>query len=121
MLLRDNLYKIVSRDPALPGSFDIALLPDSFIFKAHFPGMPVTPGVCIIQMALELLGIAVGRPVSLRQVKNAKFLSVITADVSPLTVQLRNLSASDDIVSVQAEIKDSTTIYAKLSLKAALA
>ena len=56
MKLRDSLYTIVSE---FKGDgrhdFNIKLDPEHFIYKAHFPGEPITPGVCIMQIAKELL------------------------------------------------------------------
>ena len=46
MKLRDSLYTIVSE---FKGDgrhdFNIKLDPEHFIYKAHFPGEPITPGV----------------------------------------------------------------------------
>ena len=36
-------------------SFRLRLNPEHFIYQAHFPGEPVTPGVCILQIGKELL------------------------------------------------------------------
>ena len=40
---------------------DIRLLPDNVIYKAHFPEKPITPGVCIVQMAVELFARCVAK------------------------------------------------------------
>ena len=53
MRLEGVLYEVVSREE---GSAVIRLLPDSPVYAAHFPGYPITPGVTIVQMALELMG-----------------------------------------------------------------
>ena len=34
----------------------IRLNPDHEIYRAHFPGNPITPGVCIVQIISEVLG-----------------------------------------------------------------
>jgi 3-hydroxyacyl-[acyl-carrier-protein] dehydratase len=34
----------------------VALSPDHAIFKGHFPGQPVLPGVCMMQMIAEITG-----------------------------------------------------------------
>lgn len=52
-MLEGYLYEIVSREES---SAVIRLLPSSPIFKAHFPTFPITPGVTLVQMALELMG-----------------------------------------------------------------
>ena len=53
MMLEGVLYEVVSREE---GSAAVRLLPDSVVYAAHFPGYPITPGVTIVQMALELMG-----------------------------------------------------------------
>ncbi len=52
-MLEGILYNVVSREE---GAATVRLLPESPIYKAHFPGYPVTPGVTLVQMALELMG-----------------------------------------------------------------
>ncbi len=52
-MLEGYLYEVVSREES--GAV-VRLLPESPIFKAHFPTFPITPGVTLVQMALELMG-----------------------------------------------------------------
>lgn len=52
-MLEGILYNVVSREE---GAATVRLLPESPIYKAHFPGYPVTPGVTLVQMGLELMG-----------------------------------------------------------------
>lgn len=81
--MKDNLYTVTCMDRER-SAVDVALCPDSIIYRAHFPERPVTPGVCIIQAAVELLGLLHGREYVLQEVSAAKFLRVI----SPLDMQL---------------------------------
>jgi 3-hydroxyacyl-[acyl-carrier-protein] dehydratase len=53
------------------------------IFQGHFPGEPVVPGVCMMEMVKELLQTLVGKPLWLRNAGNVKFLQLITPDVEP--------------------------------------
>ena len=47
---------IVSKEGVgLMVSYTIKLIPSCVIYQAHFPGEPITPGVCIVQMAKELI------------------------------------------------------------------
>lgn len=79
MKLKNELYKVTGKTlTGSEASYDIVLNPDHFIFQAHFPGEPVTPGVCIIQVAKELLEDALEKALTLVKVKNVKFLSVIS-------------------------------------------
>lgn len=84
MRLNGDLFRIESRMEGLPegqSGFNIVLNPDHVIYKAHFPGQPVTPGVCILQMLQELLSVQCDKQLYIRKIKNAKFTSMI----SPLT------------------------------------
>lgn len=118
MILRNSLYRVVSSTP-VEGGYDyrIALDREHFIYKAHFPGEPITPGVCIMQTAVELLSDAVGRPMALEGVKNIKFLQIIVPDQTPsLLCSLRRIEMDADRVKVQVTVSAEDTIFAKLSL-----
>lgn len=52
MKLEGVLYQVVSREDS---AAVVRLLPESPVYKAHFPGYPITPGVTIVQMALDLM------------------------------------------------------------------
>lgn len=51
--------------------------PAHAIFKGHFPGQPVVPGVCMMQIVKELLQKANGKKLRLLHGLDLKFLSVI--------------------------------------------
>ena len=57
---------------------------DHDIFKGHFPGNPVVPGVCTMEIVKELLQQQVGKPLMLRSTGNVKFLQLVTPDVEPV-------------------------------------
>lgn len=118
MLLKNSLYNIKSQD-ALNSVFNIELNPDCFIYKAHFPELPITPGVCIIQVAMELFSELCGVALDLESVANAKFLSVINPEITKnLTYSFNKITISDDssLYKVSVVVADENTIYTKLSL-----
>lgn len=81
MRLNGDFFRIESRMEGLPqgqSGFNIILNPDHLIYKAHFPGQPVTPGVCILQMIQEILSEQEGMPLFIRKIKNVKFTNVIS-------------------------------------------
>ena len=47
------------------------------IFEGHFPGQPVVPGVCQMQMIKEILEQNTGRSTNLIKAADMKFLAVI--------------------------------------------
>lgn len=118
MTLRNNLYRILSTDPGT-GSFRIRLMPDCRIYKAHFPGKPITPGVCIIQIASELLDILMPGTRSLSTVANAKFLSIINPlETEEITFTFKKISEEDNgTLKVSAIVSDKDTVFTKLSLR----
>jgi 3-hydroxyacyl-[acyl-carrier-protein] dehydratase len=97
--------------------YSLSLNKDHFIYNAHFPGTPVTPGVCIIQLCKELMEHRMGKLLFLKKIGNVKFLSVI----NPLVVA-RIQVAFSKIIPVENGYKFSASVYrdaavfAKLSL-----
>ena len=57
-MLRGTLYELVRADSL---GATVRLLPESAVYRGHFPGYPITPGVCMVQIALELIGEMAGR------------------------------------------------------------
>lgn len=118
MTLNNNLYRITSADPAA-SSYTLELIPDCVIYRAHFPGLPITPGVCIIQAAAELLSLHLGRELQLAEVTNAKFLAVINPLLTPsVTFNLKKITIHEDSSSVKASVTvtHADTVFTKLSL-----
>lgn len=118
MTLKNNLYYIQNQDN-LNSAFTIELNPDCFIYKAHFPELPITPGVCIIQVAKELFSELCGATLDLESVSNAKFLAVINPEVtSKLTYSFNKVTISEDSsqYKVSVVVADEKTTYTKLSL-----
>jgi len=60
---------------------------DHPLYDGHFPGLPVTPGVCLIQTATELMASAVGSPLCLIGARQIKFLQMHTPE-KPLRFEL---------------------------------
>lgn len=79
MILRNNLYRVTKAEDTTGGRlYTLELQPDCPIYAAHFPGLPVTPGVCLLLLGKELLEDTLEKPLRLSEVKNAKFLSVVS-------------------------------------------
>ena len=119
MILQDNLYTIVSqRQEEESFVFQVRLHPEWPIYKAHFPGHPITPGVCIVQMVQELLQELQHRELSLRQAKNVKYLSIISPEeVTDLTITFSKIEEQPDAtLKVQAQVANGDSLCTKLSL-----
>lgn len=118
MILKNSLYKILSSNNE-ENTFNLELVPDCLIYRVHFPEQPITPGVCIIQIASELLNDLLNTEFELTSVANAKFLAVI----NPL--ETKNIAYSfkkvvpnmeTNVVKVSVVVCNSDTVFTKLSL-----
>ena len=117
MAFRNNLYFIDSVSRTDEGvTYTLHLNADHLIYKAHFPGEPITPGVCILQMGLELLSDAVGVTLELVGVKNVKFLSILHPDNATVLVIVHKISIDDSTVKAQVEFSFNDVAIAKMSL-----
>lgn len=120
MILKNSLYKVLHKEMDAAGiTYSVELDSEHFIFKAHFPGQPIMPGVCIVQMVKELLEDCLGKSFRISRIKNVKFLSVISPlETSSLLCRLAKLEecAAEKTVKVQATIGTATEQNAKVSL-----
>jgi 3-hydroxyacyl-[acyl-carrier-protein] dehydratase len=78
MILAGSFYTLVNPVTEADGIRAVLEInPGHEIFKGHFPGQPVVPGVCMMQIVKELLETATGRSLRLHTGLDLKFLSVI--------------------------------------------
>lgn len=117
MILKNQLYQIEhSQESDGKKQFTISLLKECPIYRAHFPGQPITPGVCIVQIAQELLGQVVGQTLEISEVKNVKFLHVLSPIDNPVVdIVFTAIETSGESVSAKAEVKEATTMFATVS------
>lgn len=94
-------------------SCKVAFNKEHDIFKGHFPGQPVVPGVCMMEMVKEFLQQFLGKKVWLRNAGNVKFLQLITPDVQPVI----NISWKESAMgyNVNASFKNDVSDLFKLS------
>lgn len=112
MKLKNNLYKIISKEEVNSiFNYTVELNPSCVIYQAHFPGEPITPGVCIVQIGKEVIEdlllepSSASRRLEIIKAKNIKFLSVISPNETPiLTYQVRKLGFSDDKMTIETQI-----------------
>lgn len=81
MMLLNDFYTLVHHE-ATPGvvKAKISIHREHRIFDGHFPGLPIVPGVCMMQIIRELMEIATKKTLRIAEADNMKFLSVINPD-----------------------------------------
>ena len=119
MKLNNNLYNIISRNLSdSPISYVIQLDANHFIYKAHFPGEPITPGVCVLQIAKELLEDYLGKELNIQSVKNVKFLGVISpVEISHVKYVFEKVinDTNKNVINVQSLVLSDNNVLTKLS------
>lgn len=123
MTLRNDFYYITDTQPQNPSLPDglaefactIRFNPDHYIYQAHFPGQPITPGVCLVQIATELLEYVSGMDVVLTNACNIKFRSLVTPELTP-TYSFSKIKCEGDTVNVHVSIDHNGKQYARMIL-----
>lgn len=114
MMLIKGLYTITTSEKNDKGILaTIHLNKDHEIFKGHFPGNPIMPGVCMIQIIKELTEETVGKALILKVASNVKFMAIIDPSVNPhITI---NIEISDE--NGEIKVKNSTSFQDTVALK----
>lgn len=107
MLLKGfyTLNEIVQLDDQEFEAF-IHLNKDHSIFKGHFPGNPVAPGVCMVQILKEITSQIVAQKLVMKSSSNIKFMALINPIKTP------NLKLSISIkTDTEGEVHVKNTCY----------
>lgn len=95
-------------------SFEVTIKPDCDVYRGHFPGHPISPGVCNIGMIRTLAEKVEGRRLQFTSIKQCRLTGMVTPDSTPeLTVTIET-AKSETGCSVHAEIRDSEKSYMEL-------
>jgi len=113
MILKDNFFTIKTQNVSDgKAEFRVKLDSENFVYKAHFPNNPITPGVCLIQMAVELFSLLKGANFGIKTVKNVKF----TAPINPLEFPEVNFALEFSGDNLKVLVKEREMVFAKMSL-----
>jgi 3-hydroxyacyl-[acyl-carrier-protein] dehydratase len=114
-MLYNTLFKILKEEPA-PGAVRalLSIDKDHAILKGHFPGQPVVPGVCMMQIIKELVERQAKRDLRLTEAGNMKFLSVIDPGQNTEIEASVSFSEDNGIISLNASLFSGPVIFFKL-------
>lgn len=117
ILFLNKLYKINSiKDENNVIESSIEIDKTHPVFLGHFPGNPVVPGVCLIQMVKELLELTMKRSLKLSKASNIKFLAAWNPEIENIVKANINYTVSNELISVSAKLQGKERTY--ISLKA---
>ncbi|EJL71091.1 3-hydroxyacyl-ACP dehydratase [Chryseobacterium populi] len=113
-----DFYTLQSHDKTENGSFiaHITLNKDHDIFKGHFPGNPVTPGVCMMQIVKELTEEFTGLKLFLKAASNVKFMAIINPFETPDLILQLDIDQNENEVKVKNTTLFGETIALKMSV-----
>lgn len=117
-MFEDHLFSIVSEHTTdSRADFTIRLNGRHPIYAGHFPEEAITPGVCVIQMAVDLFSHALRQVCHLVKAKNVKFLQIIRPDEHPeIHYMLTWERTEDGLFVVKALADDGVVTFSKMSL-----
>ena len=117
MILKDNFFTIISQNITdRKADLRIKLNVEHFIYHAHFPNNPITPGVCLIQIAVELFSSLNAVNFGIKTLKNVKFTAPINPLEFPEVDFLLEFAESESLWQLKVLIKEKETVFAKMSL-----
>ncbi|TSJ46458.1 3-hydroxyacyl-ACP dehydratase [Fluviicola chungangensis] len=117
MILKDTFYTINAltfKDNILEATFTIdAKHP---IYKGHFPGNPVTPGVVQLELVKEILGTQFNRVIQLKTLATSKFLAVLNPVNTPeATFKMTVTEQEGQNLKVSGQLSTSEGVCLKFS------
>lgn len=113
-----NFYKIVSEEKTGDSKYIFTILVNEKhdVFKGHFPGNPIMPGVCMIQIIKELTEAVTASSLIIQTLANVKFMALINPDATPeLRLELDIVTTEDNLVKVKNTTYFNDTVALKLS------
>ena len=118
-MFQDNLFSIVSKSQSDSQADFIVRLNDQHpIYTGHFPEEAITPGVCIIQMAVDLFSHTLQQIYHLVKAKNVKFLQIIRPDEhETVCYQISWEPLEDQAYAIKAVVGNGDTVFTKMSIQ----
>lgn len=122
-MLQDRLFYISSQGVPEEGEkgtenavYTVCLNPDHSVYAAHFPGNPITPGACLVQMCVEILSHHTGRELVLSGLTGVKFLHPLRpVPEKEIFVGIAG-KREERGYSANLTIKDAETVFARMKL-----
>ena len=115
-MLAGNFFKIEQSEISSGHiSAAIQLNPEHPVYEGHFPGMPVVPGVCQVQMVKEILCSSWEGAFLLTDSKMCKFINMMNPkEVTGLKCDISWSETPGGEISFSGELADAERTYLKI-------
>lgn len=111
----DALFKISKlehNDGVIAATLDID--EDCDIFKGHFPGHPVVPGACMLQIVKDVLEVALDTSLRLKKAEHLKFITMIDPEnTTSVDLDITYKFVTEGQISVTAKLITGEVVYFK--------
>ncbi len=117
-MLLENFYKIISFKNTADSKYLVMLLinEEHAVFKGHFPGNPIMPGVCMMQIIKELTEKITESSLFMQSLSNVKFMALINPFNTPeLRLELDVTVTEENLIKVKNVTYFDETVALKLS------
>lgn len=118
MLLKDKFFAVLHEEKVTANDavYLCELMPDCDVYNGHFPGKPVSPGVCNIEMIRECAEMLVGCNLKIDTIKQCRLTAVASPAVCPkvdVKVSVAQIEGTNSY-NVVASISDAERPYMEL-------
>lgn len=99
-MLIPDFYTIISKEVVSKEMLHVTikLHKENPVFKGHFPGNPITPGVCMLQIVKEIVENQFNCTLLLQKISNIKFTALINPFInSELLLEISTNQIEDTI------------------------
>ena len=112
MLLENNYYQVESGEISCGnGHFHLRLLPDCEVYRAHFPGHPVCPGVCNIETIRECAMRLLGKQLVIRLIRRCRLTAVASPAICPELDLFIDACLENGDWLIEARMEDHEKLY----------
>jgi 3-hydroxyacyl-[acyl-carrier-protein] dehydratase len=103
MLLETDFFTISNlTDSGADANAELIINADHKIFDGHFPGQPVVPGVCMMQMLKEVLEQVTGKKTNLVKAHEMKFLAILNPTQNNIISATLKYTETENSIAVSA-------------------
>ncbi len=108
-----NYFSLISQSVEPDGAIlsTVELNPHCEVYEGHFPGNPISPGVCNLQMLRECVEHYTNKRLYIKSIKQCRYSALITP-LKQSRLQFRSLiEETDNGYSVTGTVQDNNQTY----------
>lgn len=101
-MLKNSLYQLSSLHQNEAGAYVAKVKLDATheIFEGHFPGQPILPGVCLLEMVKEILITIRNKPLQLKSAATIKYLKLVDPSTDPELIIEIAVTGEEELLKV---------------------